>query len=74
MVGEMGEAIEAPLPWAVVDHTLLIPSGRRVGCISIVDAAEQNVAELFPFAGKGGRGYEATLALAELMVAAVNNP
>jgi hypothetical protein len=59
----MTEQIDpAPLPWKIVDHTR--DKNRRSGWISIVDADLNTVCDFFPYAAKGGRGHDATMALA----------
>jgi hypothetical protein len=58
-----GLDINAPHPWRIVDHT-----GKGHGYISIVDDADIKICDLFPFAGKSGRGKEATMALAETII------
>ncbi len=50
----------APHPWRIADHTT-----NRVGYLSIVDGNLNRICDFFPFAGQGGRGKEATLALAQ---------
>jgi hypothetical protein len=49
----------APHPWQIADHT-----SKNGGYLSIVDATLNRICDFFPFAGQGGRGKEATLALA----------
>jgi hypothetical protein len=54
----------APHPWRIDDRTVE-RHGIEGGYISIVDATGNRVCDFFPFAGQGGRGKEATLALAQ---------
>jgi hypothetical protein len=53
----------APHPWRIEDH-----DGERWGYLSIVDATGNRICDFFPKAGKGGRGYPATLALARQLI------
>jgi hypothetical protein len=54
----------APHPWDIEDHT----ATRRAGYFSIVDADGNRICDFFPFAGKGGRGKGATLAIARQII------
>jgi hypothetical protein len=56
----------APHPWRIADHTTERYGGR--GYLSIVDANLNRICDFFPFAGEGGRGKEATLALARQII------
>jgi hypothetical protein len=53
----------APHPWRIADHT-----SKNGGYLSIVDGNLNRICDFFPFAGQGGRGKEATLALAEQII------
>jgi hypothetical protein len=53
----------APHPWRIEDH-----NSERYGYLSIVDARGNKICDFFPHAGKGGRGPEATLALARQII------
>jgi hypothetical protein len=53
----------APHPWRIADHTT-----DRGGYLSIVDANLNRICDFFPFAGQGGRGKEATMALARQII------
>jgi hypothetical protein len=57
---------DAPHPWSIEDHTDERHGGR--GYLSIVDAAGNRICDFFPWAAKGGRGLEATLRLARLVL------
>lgn len=56
----------APHPWRIADHTTDRYGGG--GYVTIVDANLNRVCDFFPFAALGGRGKEATLALARLII------
>ena len=53
------QTTDAPHPWRLEDH-----GSERWGYLSIVDATGNRICAFFPHAGQGGRGREATLALA----------
>lgn len=53
----------APHPWRIEDH-----DSERWGYLSIVDATGNRICDFFPHAGKGGRGRDATLALARQII------
>jgi hypothetical protein len=50
---------DAPHPWRLEEHNI-----QSHGYLSIVDATGNKICDFFPFAGRGGRGRNATLALA----------
>jgi hypothetical protein len=57
----------APHPWRIADHTVE-RHGVEGGYLTIVDANLNRICDFFPFAGEGGRGKAATLALAQQIV------
>jgi hypothetical protein len=56
--------INAPHPWRIEHY-------EPYGYLSIVDATGNTICEFFPYRPKGGRGREATLALAEYVLQCV---
>ncbi len=56
----------APHPWRIADHTTDHYGGG--GYLSIVDANLNCICDFFPFATQGGRGKEATMALARQII------
>jgi hypothetical protein len=58
---------DAPHPWRIETH-----GSERWGYLSIVDATGNRVCDLFPYAAVGGRGKEATMAIARQIVERAN--
>lgn len=61
------DAVDAPHPWRVEDH-----NSERHGYLSIVDATGRRICDFFPYAGRGGRGRDATMVIAEHIVEVMN--
>lgn len=55
----------APHPWRIEEP---VSPRQSKGYFSIVDAAGNRICDFFPFAGKGGRGWDATIEIAQQII------